>query len=212
MRKSKYNYLERRDEKIIRISRDFLKTKCNEVRNVSVKQDTDIMPGDKPLQKATVSALLFAMGRAIPAIALKDEDVKKEVDQWEDGFSVMFEILPDGPYLALEKKDGELHFLGMKKIKADLIISIKNIDSAFKMFTTQLSSHHAYAQHRMSVKGENDKAMQLIRILNIVQFLLFPGFISRKILKRQPEMTKRRWLIRLQTYLIAVPLGRSKLF
>ncbi len=175
---------------------------------MSNKSYKDVEPGDKAAQKAIVTALLFFMGRAMPAIAQKDEEVKKEIDQWEEGFSFLFEILPDGPYLAMEKKEGMLQFVGMERINADLIVSIKNIDSAFKMFTTQLSSHNAYAQHRMSLQGENDKALQLIRCLNIVQFLLFPGFLSKRILKRQPEMSKQRWLTRLYAYLIAVPLGR----
>lgn len=197
---------------ILEAPRELFQKTLNEVKSVKAPQETDIKPGDRPLQKATVSALLFAMGRAIPAIALQDEDVKKEVDRWDEGFKVLFEVLPDGPYLALKKQDGMLNFVGMNKIEADLVISIKNIDSAFKMFTTQLSSHNAYAQHRMSVRGDNDKAMQLIRCLNIVQFLLFPGFISKRILKRQPEMTKDRWMTRLYAYLIAVPTGKPKLF
>lgn len=167
----------------------------------------EIRPGDKPVKTALVKTLLFVMGRGIPAIARLDDDVRKEVEQWDESFSIMFEVLPNGPYLSLKKKDGELHFEGLHKTDADLVITFKNVDSAFMVFTTQLSTPEAYAQHRMSVKGDLSMSMSLIRCLNIVQFLLFPRILAKRIIRRLPELTPKRWGIRLYTYAVAVPMG-----
>ena len=174
---------------------------------MSTNQIREIKPGNQPLKLAMVKSLLFVLGRATPAIARMDVDVQKEIKQWDEGFKVMFEILPDGPYLSLEKRDDELHFLGLVKTDADLVVTFKNLESAFLLLTTQISTPQAYAQHRIGVKGEIVTGMSFTRCLNVVQFLLFPGFIARRILKRMPDMTLRRWFIRLYAYLVAVPLG-----
>lgn len=166
-----------------------------------------IKPGKKPFKKALVGTVLFILGRGFQSIARFDTDVKKEINQWEESFSIMFEIMPKGPYMSLQKRNGRLKYMGLTKTNADLIITFKNIEAAFLIFTAQLSTAQGYAQHRISVKGDIEKAMSIIRCLNIVQRHLFPRIIARKILKRMPKMTLRRWGIRVYTYFIGIPLG-----
>ncbi len=167
----------------------------------------EIRPRGKPLETALVKGLLFVLGRGAQAIARFDEEVNKEVTRWEDSFSVMFEILPDGPRVSLQKMNGKLIYRGLQKTEADLVITFKNIDAAFLIFTARLSTPEGYARKLIMIKGDINKAMSLIRCMRIIQFILFPRFIARSILKRLPRLTLRRWGIRFYTYLIAVPLG-----
>ncbi len=169
---------------------------------------SEISPGSTPWKIAVVKTMFFALGRATPAILRMDKEAGKELAGWDEGFKVMLEVLPKGPFLSFEKKDGALVFLGLVETEADLIVSFKNLESAFLMLTTQISTPEAYAQHRISVKGEIKTGMSFTRCLNIVQFLLFPEIISKRVLKRLPEMTMDRWLTRLYAYLVAVPLGK----
>lgn len=151
--------------------------------------------------------ILFLLGRGFQTIAKKDPEVAKEIGEWADDLTIMFEILPDGPYMSISKKDNKLKYLGLKKTDAHLIIGFKNLEAAFMIFTAQLSTPQGYAQHRIYVKGDLSQAMSLIRCLNIVQFYLFPSFIAKKILKRMPAMSIKQFGIRLYTYFIGIPLG-----
>lgn len=151
--------------------------------------------------------LLFVLGRGFQTIAKIDLEVAKEIYTWDENFTILFEILPNGPYLSLSKQNHRLKYLGLKKVDADLTIGFKNLEAAFLIFTAQKSTPTGYAEHRLYVKGDLALAMSLIRCLNIVQFYLFPGFIAKKILKRMPSMSIKKLGIRLYTYLIGIPLG-----
>lgn len=172
------------------------------------KTRTNIIPGKKRFKTAVVKIVLFVLGRGFQSIAARDDTVKKEVAGWDESFSVMFQVLPLGPYMSLQKKNGHLQFMGLNKSYADLVINFKNIQSAFLVFTAQLGTPQGYAQHRLSVEGDISKAMSLIRCLNMVEFYLFPRIIARMVLKRVPGMTARRMGLRLYTYLLGIPLGR----
>lgn len=167
----------------------------------------EVKPGKKQFKNFVVKTVLFVLGRGFQCIANRDPDIKKEVHEWPEDFQIMFEVLPAGPYMTLQKKEGKLTYCGLKKSEADLIINFKNVDTAFMMFTAQMSTSQSYAQHRLSVQGDIVKAMSLIRCLNIIEFYLFPGFIAKSILKRMPEMNLRKFGLRLYTYLLGIPFG-----
>lgn len=167
----------------------------------------EIVPGRRPFITLVVKIVLFVLGRGFQSIALRDEEVRQEIESWEESFSILFEVLPEGPYLLLQKQNGKLRMLGLQKQEADLVISFKTLGSAFLIFTGQMGTPQGYAEHRMSVKGDLARAMSLIRCLNLVEFYLFPGFIARKILKRLPGMTLRRFGLRLHVYFLGIPFG-----
>ncbi len=167
----------------------------------------EITPGKKPFNSLVVKSALFILGRGFQSLALRDEVVKQEVDSWEESFSVLLEVLPRGPYLLLQKRNGKLRMVGLRSDDADLVISFKTLGSALLIFTGRMSTPQAYAEHRMSVKGDLARAMSLTRCLNQVQFYLFPAFIARRILKRMPVMTWRRFALRLYVYILGIPFG-----
>lgn len=167
----------------------------------------EIRPGEKRFKTMVVKIVLFVLGRGFQCVAARDETVKKEVAGWDESFSIMFQVLPRGLYMSLQKKNGRLQFMGLTKSYADLVINFKNVESAFMVFTAQLGTPQGYAQHRLSVEGDISKAMSLIRCLDVVEFYLFPKFIARKILKRVPRMNPTKFGLRLYTYLAGISLG-----
>ena len=167
----------------------------------------EIMPRGRPLTALMVKAALFVLGRGFQSVAAWDAEVMKEIDAWEEGVGIQFEVLPCGPYLLLRKQGGRLRMVGLIEGKADLVITFKNLSSAFLILTGQLGTPQGYAEHRMSVKGDLARAMSLIRCLNLVEFYLFPGFMAGKILKRLPPMTVKRFGVRLYVYLLGIPFG-----
>ncbi|HEX3011700.1 MAG TPA: hypothetical protein VHQ70_06625 [Syntrophomonadaceae bacterium] len=167
----------------------------------------EIRPGQKRFKTILVKIVLFVLGRGFQCIAARDEIVKKEVAGWKESLVIMFQILPCGPYMSLQKKNGRLCYMGLTKSYADLVINFKNIETAFMVFTAQIGIPEGYAQHRFSVEGDISQAMSVIRCLNMVEFYLFPRFIAKLILKRVPGMTAARFGLRLYTYFVGIPLG-----
>jgi hypothetical protein len=167
----------------------------------------EIVPRGKPFITLAVKIVLFVLGRGFQSIAIHDGEVRKEIESWEESFSVLFEVLPGGPYLLLQKRNSKLTLMGFSKAEADLVVCFKNLESAFMILSGQMGTPQGYAEHRMSVKGDLALAMSLIRCLNLVEFYLFPGFMARKILKRLPTMTLRKFGLRLHVYFLGIPFG-----
>jgi hypothetical protein len=165
-----------------------------------------IKPETNLMKQTLVDTVLFVLGRAFQSAAKHDSSIKNEVESWDDGFSFMMRVLPDGPKMAMEKRDNQLIFRGSSLNDADLIVNFKNLEAAFLLFTTQLGTADAYAEHRMSVKGDIAIAMSLIRCLNTLEEYLFPKIINNRILKRVSPMTLERHINRVLIYL-GVPLG-----
>ncbi|MBU2489870.1 MAG: hypothetical protein KKA60_10820 [Proteobacteria bacterium] len=167
-------------------------------------------PRAKSFRTGVVKAAFFALGRALEAAAILDRDVKSEVDGWKDPFSVMMYVMPKGPAMALEKKNGVLRYIGSDPIDADLTISFKNMESAFLVCSGQIGTPESYAEHRANLKGDTTGAMSLIRCMNQVQAYLFPYVMAKRVLKRVPAMTPRKWLNRMIIYTVGVPVGLAR--
>lgn len=167
---------------------------------------------NKPVKTLIVKTMMFCLGRGFQSIAKRDVEVIEEVKAWPEGFVIVFEVLPKGPYLTLKKANGRLRYMGMKKNQADLTICFKNIDSALSIFLpiikSKMGTAKAYAEHRLSVKGDLVEAMRLIRCLNIVEHYLFPAFISKNILKRHPYRPFGKLMaVRVAAYVLGICLG-----
>jgi hypothetical protein len=169
-------------------------------------------PREKPLKKFVIRASLFALGTTLEWAAVFDPAVRAEVRQWKDPFSILFAVLPDGPYTVLEKRGGRLVYKGSKKQPADLTLSFKTVEGAFLVMTGQIGTPQSYAEHRATLKGDTVEAMSLIRCLNAVQAYLFPGILAKRVLKRTPEMTPKRWAIRAAILGVGLPAGLRKVF
>jgi hypothetical protein len=76
------------------------------------------------------------------------------------------------------------------------------------LFGAQISTAQAYAEHRISVKGELPMAMALVRCTNIVETYLLPGPVARRMVKRLPSIPAvQRYAVRLLIYVLGIPFG-----
>ncbi|MEO0274421.1 MAG: hypothetical protein ABIM18_05025, partial [candidate division WOR-3 bacterium] len=71
----------------------------------------------------------------------------------------------------------------------DIQFIFKNLEAAFMVFTASISTIRAYAENRVSVKGDIGDVMYIMRILDRVQVYLFPRFIAERVVKRYPVIT-----------------------
>ena len=137
------------------------------------------------IKEITVKVVMAVLGKAIQEASKVDEDVKKEISFYDDGFTVMMRVLPEGPKMAIRKNGDRFYYLGsnISPDEADLVINFKNLQSAFLVFTAQMGTVEGFVQHRLNIKGDLANAMVFTRCVNIVQRYLFPAVINKLILK-----------------------------
>jgi len=171
----------------------------------------EILPGKALLKSVFVKAILFVLGRALQYASKIDPVIQQEVQQWPEGYKVVLKVQPDGPGLGLERTSRRrLHSLGsrLQPEAADMVIYFKNLESAFLIFTTQISTAGAQAQHRLSLQGDIALSMSLIRVLDRIETYLFPRFLAQRAVKRLPSIPvlKLHWN-RIRIYALGVLLG-----
>ena len=149
------------------------------------------------VKRSVVSTSLLALGVAFEMVSKGDDDLKRELVDWEEGKVFSLAVFPDGPSVTMKKQDGRIHYLG-KGIKENptLIIYFKNLDCALLPFTGQMGSHTAFAQHRAILHGPVKDAMQISRAMATVQKYLMPGFIFKTLFKRAPKMSGKQLLLK----------------
>ena len=143
--------------------------------------------------------VLFFLYKGFKVTYKHDENVKKEIDSWKDGFSFIVDTGEKNVFLTLKKESGKI--VRVKNMQdVDIEIVFKSLDVAFLMFTGKLGVSRAYAEQRFTLKGEIGEAMSIVRCMDIVEAYLFPEIITRNILKAQPS--KKIGILR--TYLLTL--------
>jgi hypothetical protein len=84
-------------------------------------------------------------------------------------------------------------------------ILFKNLDSAMMVYTTYMGVTQASAENRALIKGDNARAMEVIRILDIIMTYLLPGIVLKKNFRRAPKLTYSQYIIMLRIYAALTP-------
>ena len=153
-----------------------------------------------------VGSSLLASGVAFEMVSRSDSKVKAEIADWQDGYVFSIGVLPDGPAVSFMKQGDQIRYLGKGYKKPQLRFLFKSLDSALLVLTGRIGSHIASAQHRTIVHGNLAEAMQVSRVMNIVQTYLYPAFVLKKTMKRPAKLTSAQLL--LKAWVIAtLPVG-----
>ena len=138
------------------------------------------------VKKFVSKIVLFFLYKGFKVTYKYDENVKKEINLLENGFTAIIDTGMKNVKLIIKKEENKLVRLKSTE-NADIEIVFKSIDVAFRMFTGRLGVSRAYAEHRFTLKGEIPQAMVLVRCIDIVEAYLFPKIITKGILKYQPK-------------------------
>ncbi len=161
----------------------------------------------KKIKKGIVWVVMFILGRSFQAASKMDPTIQRELLAWKEDIVVLIQVLPKGPGMCLQKKAGRIHFLIFKSKKPDLVINFKSIETAFPVMTGLMGVEMGFAQNRMTVLGDIPTALRLIRCINRLEAFLFPKILSRRILKKVPDLGFNDHLIRLRLYLTGILFG-----
>ncbi len=141
------------------------------------------------LKRTTSHISLLALGITFELTSRYVPEMQQEIADWEEGRRVTIGVLPNGPYMTIQKNGDRIDYLGIGKHEPHLSILFKNLDSAVMIFTGMLGAPAAVAENRVCIHGDNAKAMEVTRAMAIVQTYLFPGLILNKTFKRPPKLT-----------------------
>ena len=169
---------------------------------------TNIKPKNDRLKNAVVKAGFFALARGSESASKFNAEARQELKAWPEGYTLMLKVAPKGHEIWLQKQGNHLKWIKPKSEDADLIVLFKNLDTAYRIISTQSNVHTAFTQNRIMVYGDVAASMVLIRVLNIVQAYLFPSFLSKNVLKRVPRFSIGEHLGRLRMYSLGLAFGR----
>jgi hypothetical protein len=150
----------------------------------------EVSPGSKPFKRLYVWLLLFIFGRAFQAAAKVDPVAKEEFANMPPDFMLDLCVAPNGPHMIVGKdKQGRIRYYGWKPKdkKISLSMKIKHLEAAILMFTFQESSCVATARDRLIVEGDLVVASGVLRIMDLLEVLLLPKFITKLGVKRYPN-------------------------
>lgn len=143
------------------------------------------------LKRVYLNVLVFFVGRAFQSASNVDKNIRKEIKELPKDFVFSIKVNPFGPSLTVKKtKNDRFKLLNSRKANLEninLIISFKNSERAFGVFTFRKSVFHSYAQNGFMVKGNLPETMTIMRILTILEAYLLPKFIVAPVLKRYPK-------------------------
>ncbi len=155
-----------------------------------MSQDSSI-PGYQTLERfmkyTYVAISLRVFGAAFDAVTSTSPECRKELSDWEEGRRVALGVLPFGPHVTLEKKNGVVKMIGTGLKDPHVSILFKNLDSAMMVYTTYMGVVQASGENRALIKGDNGKAMEVLRILDIIMIYLLPRIVLNKNFRRPPK-------------------------
>ncbi len=157
---------------------------------------SQVRAGSKKVKKKIISIILWFLGRGIQSCTRFDENVKKEIQVFDEGFRIMFNVWNSEQTMIVEKRGDRLYHSSKKNGKeADIVIYFKSIESALMLLTGQIGIAQAYAEHRILLKGDIMLGMSFIRVINIVEAYLFPKFWVKRILKTFPNRSSNSFIV-----------------
>lgn len=149
--------------------------------------------------KSRISAVvLYVLYGGICELYQLDGRVRDEIDSWPEGMTYCLACSEKGPRLFFRKSQNQLQRLNPRIQRFyDTAITFRSLESAFEVLTVRMGIAQAYGAHAFSLHGDIGTAMELTRCVDVVEAYLFPGVMTKRILKKVP----RREVNTLRVYL-----------
>ena len=132
--------------------------------------------------------VLQVLYRGIRVLSHADSRVRQELLSMPNGHTIRFAVspTPKAPQLTFTVMDGTIRKAPVTA-HSDIEIIFKNEKMAFRVFTGLMGIAGAYAAHAFTLRGNINEAMGIVRIVELVEGYLFPGFMARRILRDLPK-------------------------
>jgi hypothetical protein len=168
-------------------------------------------PGKNRWKLLVIRLAYFLFGRAAQILSRIDPEIRGEIARWPDDLIILYTVLPHGPRMVLARTQaGQLEYRSGKAAegRADLTIALKNVESAYQVFSFQMGMNQAFAQNRLSVRGDIPTAMSQMRVLNRILTYMLPRRLVKEITLKVPDIRPlRRHVTRGVIYFVGIPFG-----
>ncbi|WBW94764.1 hypothetical protein [Oceanirhabdus sp. W0125-5] len=147
------------------------------------------------VKKFIISLVLKIIGKVLVYLYKKDDETYSNLMEFTNGESFKIKVANLNIFLQIlikDKSTRKMEVIKTNKNDCDIEIIFKNINYAFKVFTGRKSIDQAYIERAFILKGDIPKTMGLVRALYIVEYLLFPKLIWKKILKEKPKTSTKK--------------------
>jgi len=139
-----------------------------------MKKVHPIIPGRRCLVKRILQAKMHFLAKGLIQVVHSHEDLKRDVSDWPEGFTLLLDVLGDAPRIALQKyTDGLYRTDPSALIHYDLRISLKNIAIAQKVLSGRMGFCRAMIENRLVAEGPSVYFTSLLRCLIKAQHILF---------------------------------------
>ncbi|MEO0272668.1 MAG: hypothetical protein ABIM30_06230 [candidate division WOR-3 bacterium] len=141
------------------------------------------------IKRWVVKVVFWILGRALRKAHRIDPDIAYYYSKVPSPLSFSFKVETTGPCLTVYREGEKVSYKTNCEENTAIQFIFKNLEAAFMVFTASTSTIRAYAENRVSVKGDIGDVMYIMRILDRVQVYLFPRFIAERVVKRYPEIS-----------------------
>lgn len=140
------------------------------------------------MKRLICSAVFFFLYRGLRVLQKKDTRVREDLSAIPENFSLRLEASPErgAPSVVMVNTACGIR-RGRREDSAKIVVTFKNLDTAFQVVTGRMGISECYARHAFYLKGNINEAMGFIRGMEYVEAYLFPKFMTRRILKRIPK-------------------------
>lgn len=138
-------------------------------------------------QLSLSGTVLGVLCRSLRVLMRLDKRVNAEFVSLGEDFSFAVKIT-DGPCMGLRVSGDSLVPIDPESGEdIDVTIVFKDVTGAIPVLTGKTSVATAFAQHRMMVYGSIDKAMPLVRAIEIAEAYLLPKSVLKKSMAQVPR-------------------------
>ncbi len=159
------------------------------------------------IKKLYIKITFWLLARTLKVVHKADKEVVKFWSKIENSNSFAFTIEPDGPCLMVKRVGEKIITKASCEEQADILFIFKTINSAFSVFSAQKPTIRAYAENRIKIKGDIGDIMWVMRIMDRVQFYLFPRFIAKRVTKKLPDWGLGKTLLKKLAFTFRFVLG-----
>lgn len=148
-----------------------------------------LLPRPRPLGRAYAALALNLVGRAFQVASRLDPDLRAELAGVAPGTSLALRVRPSGPEVRLVLREGgrvmrQVPARGSSPAEPDVLLRFTSLAAALRVLGFSASAFEVYAKGGFAVSGDLRATMAFIRALGVLETILLPGFLARKVLKR----------------------------
>ncbi|MBQ7579558.1 MAG: hypothetical protein IJT25_03420 [Clostridia bacterium] len=140
------------------------------------------------MKKSSIINIVFnVLGKAFGYVCKNDKRAKDLFFALPKHLTINMGIYGESTYISLEKTENQILKVKPTKENADLEVLFKTRYAARLVLLGKISVSESFARHDILLKGDINTAVRLVRIINIIEYYLFPRIITYKFL---PKMQK----------------------